>query len=209
MKVGIIGTGNVGTSLGEAWASERHEIMFGSRDPQRAQQLAERIKYNTKGGTYEQATQFGEVVVLAVPWSYIKQTLESMGNLKGKILVDCINPVKPQLTGLELGLDTSAAEQIAKMANDAIVIKALNSIGNQHFKNPKFGNMDASGFICGDDDEAKKIVTRLVADLGFDTVDCGPLQNARLLEPLALLWIKLAYVHGFGPNIAFKLLKNK
>lgn len=130
-----------------------------------------------------------------------------MGNLKGKILIDCINPVKPQLEGLELGLDISAAEQIAKMANDAKVIKAFNTIGNQHFKNPKFGDLNASGFICGDDDEAKKVVSQLVADLGFDVVDCGPLQNARLLEPLALLWIKLAYIHGFGPNIAFKLLK--
>ncbi|MFW9874173.1 MAG: NADPH-dependent F420 reductase [Candidatus Thorarchaeota archaeon] len=207
MKIGIIGTGNVGTSLGEAWAAKGHEIMFGSRDPHRAQQLVEKIKYNTRGGTYKQATTFGEVVILAVPWPYIKQTLESMGNLKGKILIDCINPVKPQLEGLELGLDTSAAERIAEMANDAIVIKALNSIGNQHYINPKFGDMYASGFICGDDDRAKKVVARLVADLGFDVVDCGPLQNARLLEPLALLWIKLAYVHGFGPNVAFKLLK--
>ncbi|MFW9874089.1 MAG: NADPH-dependent F420 reductase [Candidatus Thorarchaeota archaeon] len=207
MKIGIIGTGNVSTSLGEAWVTKGHEIMFGSRDPQRAQQLAKKNKYNTKGGTYEQATKFGEVVILAVPWPYVKQTLESMGNLKGKILIDCINPVKPQLAGLDLGLDTSAAEEIAKMANDAIVIKALNSIGNQHYKNPKFGDMNASGFICGDDDKAKKVVSQLVADLGFDVVDCGPLQNARLLEPLALLWIKLAYVHGFGPNIAFKLLK--
>jgi NADPH-dependent F420 reductase len=207
MKIGIIGTGNVGKALGEAWAAHGHEIFFGSRDPQKAMKLAESLKRSGKGGTYSEATKYGTVIVLAIHWSHIKETLQSMGDLTGKILIDCINPVKPELTGLELGTNTSASEEIANMAKSAIVIKALNTIGALHFNNPNFGDLKASGFICGDDQDAKKTVSRLIAELGFDVVDCGPLLNARLLEPLALLWIKLAYVHGFGPNVAFKLIK--
>jgi len=209
MKIGIIGTGNVGSALGEAWSMKGHEVMIGSRDLQRAQKMAEEIKNNASGGTYEDTKKFGEVVVLAIHWPDVKSTLESMGDLNGKILIDCINPLKPQLSGLEVGFNTSAAEEIAKMAKGAIIIKALNSIGALHFKDPKFGELSVSGFVCGDDENAKEKVKNLVSDLGFDVVDCGPLQNARLLEPLAMLWIKLAYVHGFGPNVAFKLINKE
>ena len=207
MKIGIIGTGTVGTTLGELWIQKHHDVMFGSRDPSSAiKKFSDSLK-SAKVGTYSEATQFADVLVLAVHWDHVKEALTKMGKLKNKILIDCINPIAPNLAGLKVGLTTSAAEEIAKLTKDAKVVKAFNTTGAQNFKNPNFGEQKASGFICGDDKDAKKIVSELVQDVGFEVVDVGPLSYARLLEPLAMLWISLAFAQGYGPNIAFKLLK--
>ena len=209
MKIGIIGTGNMGKGLGKILAEKNHEIMFGSRDPVNVLKLANSFGSNVSGGTYADAAQFGEVVVLAVPWSSAGESIEAAGDLNGKILVDCTNAVAPHLGGLLIGHTTSAAEKIAKWAEGAKVVKAFNSLGAENLRKLEFGTQNASTFICGDDLEAKSIVRSLGEEIGFDVIDAGPLTNARLIEPLAMLWIELAYKQGMGTDIAFKLLRRR
>jgi predicted dinucleotide-binding enzyme len=111
MKIGIIGTGSMGTGLGFIWAQKNHEVMFGSRDPVNAEKIASTSAANVSGGTYEDAAQFGDIVVFAIPWSAVKETIPILGDLNGKIVIDCSNAVAPHLGGLLLGHTTSAAEK--------------------------------------------------------------------------------------------------
>ncbi|MHA2035982.1 MAG: NADPH-dependent F420 reductase [Promethearchaeota archaeon] len=209
MKIGIIGTGSMGKGLGFIWAQKNHEIMFGSRDPVNAEKLATTSGPNISGGTYNDAAQFADIVVLAVPWSAVKETIQILGDLNEKIIIDCTNAVAPHLGGLLLGHTTSAAERIAEWAKGAKIIKAFNSLGAENLTKLQFGSQNASTFICGDDLGAKSIVRKLGEELDFDVVDAGPLENARLIEPLAMLWINLAYKQGMGTDIAFKLLRRR
>ncbi|MFX1489357.1 MAG: NADPH-dependent F420 reductase [Promethearchaeota archaeon] len=209
MKIGIIGTGSMGKGLGTIWAEKNHEIMFGSRDPVNAEKLAKSFGNNVYGGTYNEAAQFGEVVVLAVPWSAVKESIQVLGDLTNKVLIDCTNAVAPHLGGLLLGHTTSAAEKIAEWAQGGRIVKAFNSLGAENLTKLQFGSQNASTFICGDDIEAKAIVRKLGEEIGFDVVDAGHLENARLIEPLAMLWIDLAYNQGMGTDIAFKLLRRR
>ena len=146
-----------------------------------------------------------EVVILAVPWDVTEKVVRA-ADLRGKIVVDATNPIAP---GLELATDhtTSGAELVAQWAADARVVKAFNTIGADNLESPTFGDQRATMFVCGDDPEAKAVVQGLSEELGFEAVDAGPLANARLLEPMAMLWIRLALAEGFGRDIAFKLLR--
>ena len=209
MKIGIIGTGNMGKGLGKILVEKNHQIMFGSRDPVNVLKLANSFGSNVSGGTYADAAQFGDVVILAIPWSSAKESIETAGDVNGKIIIDCTNAVAPHLGGLLVGHTTSAAEKIAKWAVGAKIIKAFNSLGSENLTKLQFGTQNASTFICGDDLEAKSIVRSLGEEIGFDVVDAGPLTNARLIEPLAMLWIELAYKQGMGTDIAFKLLRRR
>ena len=106
-----------------------------------------------------------------------------------------------------MGFDDSGAEQVARWAPVARVAKVLNMTGAGNMDDPNYAGQAASMFVCSDDDDAKSVASQLASDLGFDVVDCGPLINARLLEPMALLWIKLAHQLGNGPEVAFRLLR--
>ncbi len=209
MKIGIIGAGNVGGTLGKAWAAKGHDVVFGVRDPQDAkvQALVKATGGKALAASVREAAAPAEVVVLATPWRAAQEAIEAAGPLAGKVVVDATNPLTPDFRGLAVGHTTSAAEQVAGWAPGARVVKAFNTIGAQHMANPVLGGQRASLFLCGDDAAAKKTVAALAESLGFEPVDCGPLPQARLLEPLALLWISLAYAYGQGPDIAFKLLQ--
>jgi 8-hydroxy-5-deazaflavin:NADPH oxidoreductase len=208
VNIGIIGSGNVGGTLGMTWAGRGHQILFSySRDPKKLEGLVASAGPNASAGSPAEAAQFGEVIVLAVPWPVVDDALHAVGSLAGKILIDCTNPLKGDLSGLEIGHTTSAAEEIARRAPGARVVKAFNSIGAANMANPIFGSQRATMFFCGDDAAAKTIVARLVEETGFEPVDAGALAIARLLEPLAMLWIHLAYARGMGPDFAFKLIQ--
>jgi predicted dinucleotide-binding enzyme len=208
MNIGIVGSGNVGSTLGKAWAKRGHKILFSySRDPKKLESLATSAGPNTRAGTPDEAVQFGEVILFAPPWPFVDHALKAVGPLVGKILIDCTNPLTQDLSGLEIGHTTSAAEEIAKKTPGARVVKAFNMTGADNMASPRFGAEQATMFICGDDALAKTAVTRLTEELGFEAVDAGPLQAARLLEPLAMLWIHLAYAQKMGSAIGFKLLR--
>ncbi|MFW9999220.1 MAG: NADPH-dependent F420 reductase [Candidatus Hodarchaeota archaeon] len=209
MKISIIGTGRLGSALGKIWAEKGHTIMFGSQDPQKAKKLANSIGSNAIGGTYEEASKYSEVIILAVPWSGAKESIKKAGNLEGKIIVDSTTTAAPHLGGLSLEPTPSAAEKVAKWAVGAKVIKAVHTIGVESLDKTLFGSQQASLFVCGDNLDAKSKVKQLGIDIGFDVIDAGPLRNARLIEPLARLWIELAYNQGMGTDISFKLLRRR
>jgi predicted dinucleotide-binding enzyme len=130
-----------------------------------------------------------------------------LGRLRSKVLIDAINPLLSDLSGLAIGTSTSAGEQVAAWATGARVVKAFNTVGFNVMQNPKFSGGSAVMFYCGDDAAAKAIVHGLASELSFDARDAGPLSQARLLEPFALLWISLALKYGLGREFGFQLLQ--
>lgn len=202
MRIGILGTGNVGGTLGRGWAAAGHEVMFGSREPQgaKAQAAVSAAGATASAGTSQQAVSFGEVIAIALPWSAVEGVLSGITGWTGKVVIDAVNRFGPSASG------RSVAQDIAALAEGAHVVKAFNATGNNVMGNPHFGGQRADLFIAGDDAGAKTTVKALGETLGFEVVDVGPLANARLLESLAELWVSLAR-GGFGREIAFKLLR--
>jgi NADPH-dependent F420 reductase len=209
MKIAIVGSGNVGGALGARWAKGGHQVTFGSRNPDDAdmKQLLARAGSNARAAKPQEAARSGDVLLLAVPWPAAKEAVQGLGDLTGKVLIDAVNPLLPDLSGLALGPTTSAAEQVAGWAPGAKVVKAFNTVGSNIMESPAFGQDKPVLFYCGDDADAKGTVKQLADELGFNAVDAGPLTQARLLEPFALLWISLAFKAGFGREIAFKFLR--
>jgi 8-hydroxy-5-deazaflavin:NADPH oxidoreductase len=207
MNIGILGAGNVGGALGAAWSRRGHEIVFGVRDPQAdsVRELLGRCGGKAQAGSLESAAKSG-VVVNALPWPATKAALERL-DLRGKTLLDCCNPLKPDMSGLEVGTTASAGEMVAGWAKGANVVKVFNTTGYGNMENPVYGGQPVTMFYCGDDAEAKRTAAALARDVGFDPVDAGPLSNARVLEPYALLWIWLAVRGGMGRDFAFRVVK--
>jgi hypothetical protein len=203
MKIAIIGAGHVGQALGKAWEKRGHSVTYGVRTPKDA-------KYDglkTAGVAY--AARAAEAILLATPWSATEAALTSAGDLSAKLILDATNPLTmgPQGMALAIGHTTSGGEQVAAWAKGAAVFKTLNTTG--------FSNMENSGgyaqkpvmFFAGDDQTKRATVAALLSDLGFEPVDAGPLQSARLLEPYAMLWIDLALNRGQGRDFAFGLMR--
>lgn len=207
MNIGILGTGNVGAALGDGWAKAGHTIVFGSRDPQgeKAQALLAELP-GAQIKSHQAAVDRSEFVVLATPWRVTAELLAALSGWEGKILIDATNPIAPGLA-LAVGLDTSAAEQIAAWAPGARVVKAFNTTGYNVMRDPLFAGVPASMFFCGDDADAKTACRGLIEALGFEPIDCGALAMARYLEPMALMWINLTRTPGLDREIAFKLLR--
>lgn len=207
MKIAIVGAGSVGGTLGRGLAALGHAVTFAVRDP--AADKVQRLLREGAGlaaATVAEAVGSAEVVVLATPWGAAQAALQAAGALNGKVLIDCTNPIGPGFS-LAVGGDDSGAEQVARWAPGARVCKAFNTTGAENMADPAFGDARAFMPVCGDDDDARRTVMDLAAGLGFEAVDAGPLANARLLEPLAMLWIKLALQLGQGRGIAFGLLR--
>ena len=145
-----------------------------------------------------------EVVVLATPWGAAEAALKAAGNLTGKILIDCTNPLGP---GLRLMHDQgTGGERVAGWAPGARVVKAFNTLGANNFGNAVFSGQTAVMPYCGDDADAKATVAGLIRELGFEAIDVGPLANAGLMESFAAFWIWLA-INGQGRDFAFALVR--
>jgi predicted dinucleotide-binding enzyme len=212
MKVAIIGAGGVGGTLGTAWAQKAgHEIFFGVRDPKsdKVQALLRTLGGKARAGTPAEAAAFADVIVLATPWQAAEAAIRSMGNLNGKIILDATNPLAmgPDGLGLEIGHDTSAGEKVQGWAKGAAVFKTLNTTGYNNMADPALRGVKSVMFVAGDDAAAKPKVMALIAALGFEAIDAGPLRNARLLEAHAMLWIELALKRGLGRDFAFAILR--
>ena len=208
MRIAVLGTGDVGGALGKRWAEKGHQIIFGSRHPgsNDVRELLAEAGPNAKATGYTQAVQAADVSVLAVPWEAARPLLESVGDWTGRILIDCTNPITPDMQ-LAVGTTTSAAEQIAGWAQGAYVVKAFNTTGWNNMVDPIYHGERITMFICGDNAKSKDIVTGLAEDLGFEVVDAGDLTAARYLEPLAMLWVDLAVGQKLGRDVAFKLVR--
>jgi len=213
LNIAIIGAGNVGSTLGTAWGKKGHRIVYGVRNPaeEKVQGVLKSSGGKASAATIAQAAAQAPIVLFATPWSAAKDAIAAAGNLSGKIVVDAMNPLAHSPDWLEKGLvvgrDTSAGEQVAQWAKGARVVKAFNTIGAPNMANPIFRGQAATMFICGDDAAAKAEVKKLSDDLGFDTADMGPLKIARLLEPVALLWIHSAIAMKWGADFGFKIIR--
>lgn len=209
MKIGIIGSGRIGGALGKIWAAGGHQIMFsGSRDEQKLQALATKAGANASTGSPAQAAQFGDVVLLAVPWHQVDNAIASVKSLEGKILIDATNPLNPESTILEIGWSNSGGEEVARRAKGAKVVKAYNTVGANILESEsrKFGDVTPVLFFCGDDAQSKSIVARLISDSGFEPFDVGGIQTSRFLEPMEQLWVEIAK-SGIGQEYVFSLLR--
>jgi len=209
MKIGIIGAGNVGAALGKGWAKKGHSVIFGVRNPSdpKVAAVLKEAGSNARADSVKEAASLAEVVVLAMPWPATQAAIQSAGSLKDKIVLDCTNPLKPDLSGLTVGHTSSAGEQVAGWAKGARVVKIFNSTGSNNMANPRYPEGAATMFYCGDHADAKEVAAQLAHDLGFEPVDAGPLASSRLLEPLAMLWITLAYQQGMGQDFAFRIIR--
>jgi hypothetical protein len=192
MKIAIIGKGNVGTALNNGLSKVGHQIKFGHRD----------LKENV-----EDAAKWGEIIILAVPHENADNAIKNIKPyVNGKIVIDVMNAIGPNMN-LGISCTTSTAEQTQKKLPQSYVVKAFNTVFAPNQSTARVGNEQLTAFIAGDKSEAKQTVAQLTKDIGFDPVDCGPLKAARNLEAMANLIINLAYKHGMGNKMGYKLVK--
>lgn len=216
MKIAIIGAGTMGDALGKVWAKVGHYVIFGVRNPPQGRGNSNPPMPGMGAGTAVMslldAAMKADIIVLTAPWPAVPDTIKALGDLSGKVLIDCTNPLSLNGEGslaLAVGSTTSGAEEIEKLAAGSKVVKAFNIYGGENCANSEYPN--AAGlkpvmFYCGDDDEAKGKVHQLAAELGFEPVDTGGLGMARSLEPLALLWIRLSVSNGRNTNFTWARL---
>jgi predicted dinucleotide-binding enzyme len=205
MDIVIVGAGNVGRALAGGWRKAGHKVTLAVRDTGGAK-AAELKKDGFALVDPKDATKTGDVIVLSVPWPALANALQSLGSLAGKIVVDAINPLAPDMS-LAVGHNDSAGETVARLASGARVVKAFNTTGANNMADSAYSGGKLMMPIAGDDTTAKSTVMTLASDLGFEPIDVGPLAMSRHLEPMAMVWIKLAIVQKMGRNFGFSLLR--
>lgn len=214
MKVGILGSGEVGRVLGSAFLAEGHQVMLGTRNTSKEEVLKWKND-NSKGqtGTFEDTGKFAELLVLAAKGTIAEEvlTLAGIDNLGKKVIIDATNPISdaPPTNGVLhyfTSLEESLMERLQRLAPDAKFVKAFNSIGNAFMYKPQFPGGTPTMFICGNDGTAKKTVTDILTAFGFETEDMGGVEAARAIEPLCILWCIPGFLRNQWTH-AFKLLK--
>jgi 8-hydroxy-5-deazaflavin:NADPH oxidoreductase len=213
MKIGILGTGDVGRALGKGFLALGHEVKLGARDAKN-EKAAAWVKENgdkASAGTFTDAAAFGELIVLATLGAGNKAAIEQArpDNLKGKILIDATNPLdfsRGFPPTLALSGNDSGGEQVQRLASGAKVVKAFNIVGNAHMFKPSFPGGPPDMFICGNDDGAKKQVTELLQEFGWNTTDIGGIEGSRYLEAMCMVWVMYA-ARTNQWNHAFKMIR--
>ena len=223
MKIGIIGSGDVGRRLADGLLQLGHQVKIGTRDTSKKEVVEWIDEHRKKGGgkesenasvgSFAEAALFGDnLIMLFTSWSGTANAIQMAGpsNMTGKVVIDTTNPLDfsqglpPRMA---VGHTDSAAEINQRSLPGAKLVKAFNIVGNPHMFHPDFPGGPPTMFICGNDEKAKKMVTEnILTPFGWETIDIGGLEGARLLEPLAMLWITHYFRTGTG-NHAFKLLR--
>jgi 8-hydroxy-5-deazaflavin:NADPH oxidoreductase len=213
MKVGILGSGDVARSLGSGFASLGHSVRLGSRDPESEPLVAWKRKVGPSAstGTFASTAEFGELLVLATRGVENASAIQLAGpsHFDGKVVIDVTNPLTFSPAGapsLAVGHTDSAGEEVQRLLPKAKVVKAFNTVGNAHFFRPQFPGGPPDMFYCGNDAEAKRKVGEVLAAFGWNGIDLGGIEGARMLEPMCLVWVSSAMRLGTW-DIAFKLLR--
>lgn len=206
--IAIIGTGDVGSALGPEFAAQGHTIIYGSRDPSRSSvvELVARTGDGASATTPAAAAADADIVVLAVPGLLVEEITRDLGNLAGKIIIDPTNPLDRGPRGLVHAVDTSNAEIIQNTAPNARVVKAFNTLNWQQMVDPDSSGGPVSIPLAGNSDAAKEKVAGLVEGMGLEAIDVGPVENARWVEGMLILWINNRYGSD-RPNFDFHLRK--
>jgi predicted dinucleotide-binding enzyme len=222
MKIGMLGSGDVGRKLADGLIEVGHEVKIGTRDPAK-EQIVQWVrnhvdrgeKQKASAGSFAEAASFGEMVIIATLWDGTVNAIKMADpakNLTGKMVIDVTNPLdfsKGIPPKLAVGHTDSAGETVQRLLPDAKVVKTLNIVGNPHMIHPDFPCGPPTMFICGNDNEAKKmVIDSILTPFGWETIDIGGIEGARLLEPLAMLWITYYFRTNNG-NHAFKLLMKR
>jgi 8-hydroxy-5-deazaflavin:NADPH oxidoreductase len=187
MKIGIIGSGNIGGTVAQLFAGAGHQVAISnSRGPQSLRDFEKSSYSNIKAMTIEEAIAFGDVILLAIPWIK-RQDLPSSGLLNGKIVIDAMNPYSKNFELINLE-PSSSSEEVAKQLNGARIVKAFNTMYFQHLKTKGNTKLPKENrivlFIAGDDAQAKSIVSKLIDEIGFMPVDTGSLtEGGRKQQP--------------------------
>jgi predicted dinucleotide-binding enzyme len=210
-KIGVIGSGQVAKVLSAGFLSHGYEVMLGTRD---ASKLSEFQKKNpaARVGNFEQAAQYGDIVVLAVKGIVAGTLITDLApHLSGKTIIDTTNPIAaaPPVNGVLkyfTNLDESLMERLQRAAPKANFVKAFNSVGNEFMVNPKIAGGPPTMFIAGNNDGARKDVTGILKMFGWEVSDLGKAEAARAIEPLCMLWC-IPLMLGGERNHAFKLLR--
>jgi predicted dinucleotide-binding enzyme len=211
MKVGVLGSGDVAKVLASGFLKHDHEVMMGTRDPAK---LSDWATKNPTGrvGSFGDAAKFADLVVLAVKGTAAADALRaaSADNLRGKPVIDATNPIAdaPPLNGVLkffTNLDESLMERLQAEFEAARFVKAFSSVGNANMVNPSFEGGKPTMFICGNDDQAKKTVTEILDQFGWETADMGKATAARAIEPLCMLWCIPVFLRNQTTH-AFRLL---
>jgi predicted dinucleotide-binding enzyme len=212
MRIGVLGSGDVGRTLGAGLAARGHEVKLGTREPG-SEKVAAWIKETgprASAGTYDDAATFAELAVLATAWSGTEAALRLAGprNLKGKVVIDATNPIANGPSGPVLAVagNDSAGERVQQWLPGAHVVKAFNTVGYQQMVDPRFPGGPPDMLIAGNDEGAKRTVGEIAASLGWPVIDLGGIEASRYLEPFAMVWITHA-IRARNREIAFKLLR--
>jgi len=218
MRIGVLGAGNVGGTLGRRWVDVGHDVSFGVRQPSAgagAVKGGEGLPARARVVTPAEAVRDADAVLLATPWNAVADALREAGvddgTLDGVALLDATNPLA---AGLALAVGPngeSGAEQVQALVPNARVVKVFNTTGFNNMQNPSYGGGPTVMFYAGNDGAAKRVAHELATAIGFDAVDAGALVQARHLEHVAALWIGLAYgaagAPALGREFAFRLVR--
>ena len=212
MRIGVLGSGEVGRVLAEGFLKHGHEVMRGSRDPKKLEGWRTAAGAKASVGSLDETARFGEVVVLAVKGESAEAVVRECGvdALAGKAVLDTTNPIgKPPTNGV-LGffttLDDSLMERLQRLAPKAHFVKAFSSVGSALMVNPDLNGQRPSMFICGNDASAKSQAREFLSQFGWDTEDCGGAEAARAIEPLCILWCIPGFLRNDWTH-AFKVLR--
>ena len=213
MKIGILGSGDVGQTLGAGFAGRGDDVMMGTRDPdqEKVRSWVKKTGKRASAGTFEEAASFGELLVLATLGAANESAIRMAGekNFAGKVVMDTTNPLTFEpgnLPTLFVGHTDSGGERVQRLLPRARVVKAFNTVGYAHMVKPKFPGGPPDMFLCGDDEAARKTVAGICEAFGWGVVDIGGIEGSRHLEPMCIVWV----YHGIlakSWDHAFKLLR--
>ncbi|HWD37371.1 MAG TPA: NAD(P)-binding domain-containing protein [Fimbriimonas sp.] len=211
MKIGILGSGIVGKTLGEGFLKHGYAVMVGSRSPEKLSDWASQHA-GAKTGTFAETAQYGDLLVLAVQGGVAAEALRMAGGdaLKDKTILDATNPIDeaPPEDGVLrffTGPNESLMEQLQTEFPSSNFVKAFNSVGAVRMINPQFEDGKPTMFICGNNPDAKQKAAEILDTFGWEVADMGTAQAARAIEPLCILWCIPGFLNNQW-NHAFKLL---
>jgi len=208
MRVGILGSGLMGGTLGTLFARAGHDVVFSyARSEQKLKRLAREAQGKARAGTPAEAARDADALVLAVHWSRVDDVLKQAGDVSGKVIVSCSLPMNADDTDLVIAHTSSGAEELARKIQRAHVVSAFGTVPSEVLFDVFESKRKAkrpSVVYCGDHQDAKTVAATLIRDVGFDPVDAGPLRIARYMEPFTLLIAQLAYEGKGGPELAYR-----
>jgi predicted dinucleotide-binding enzyme len=219
-RIGILGTGGVGRTLGSGFVKLGHEVRMGARsaDNTNAAEWAKENGSQASAGTFQAAAAFADMIVLATLGTATEEVIRSaqLNNFAAKVVLDTTNPLvlengKPP--ALAFGHTDSLGERVQRLIPSAKVVKVFNTVCHGLMIHPKFEDGRPDMFLAGNDPDAKQVASELCAAWGWGTADLGGIESSRLLEPMVIAWLQFGIQSGLSLSTsgtwghAFKILR--